>query len=197
MRKRNDETGCRFSLSVMSDGYAGAILGAVSRVSARNVWSGTDALSTVYLGGRAHVVDAVKACFVHANDGRTHVTMEATFSNARADGDEGGDLPAVAPDAELANRAEKKFDVLSKISLYPLGAPNYMDHVSHADALAKGRGVFKKNSRYATELQGDVNDVFACLEEIMRYAEESVAHYVLQATLSANSPSLAGAGQAE
>ena len=188
-------TGCRFSLSVMSDGYANAILGAVGRVNTRKLWSGTDALSTVYRGKRVHVVDAVKACLVHVNDGRTHATMEATFSRGcpgDADGDSPDDVPTDdAPVNAALNPADKKFNVLGKISLYPLGIPEYTEHIAHAVNLTKDMGVFKNVSRYATEMQGDVDDIFDCLNAIMNRAEESVPHYVLQVTLSVNSPSLA------
>jgi len=172
----------------MSDGYAGAILDAIGKASTQNVWSGTDALSTVYRGKRAHVLDAVEACFASANDGRTHVTMEATFSRG-CPGDSGGDFLLAADDAPLNPRG-KKFDILSKISLYPLGEAGYMDRIARAVGIAKERGVFRRSSHYATELQGDLGDVFDCLGEIMAYAEASAAHYVLQVTLSANSPAV-------
>ena len=186
-------TGCRFSLSVMSDDYANIILNAIGCVDTQRIWSGTDALSTVYRGERSRVVDAVKSCFVHVNDGRTHITMEATFSKG-CPGDTSGDshlAEADAPAAAPTNRAGKNFDVLGKISLYPLGVPTYMEHIAHAVNIAKDIGVFKGVSHYATELQGDVDGIFDCLDEIMGYAEKNVAHYVLQTTLSVNSPSMA------
>ena len=186
-------TGCRFSLSAMNDDYANVILGAIGRVNTQKVWSGTDALSTVYRGKRAHVVDAVRACFVHVNDDRTHVTMEATFSKG-CPGDTDGDSFLAEDDTPvnvLVSPTGKKTNVLGKISFYPLGVPQYMEHIAHAVNLTKGRGVFKNVSHYATELQGDVNDIFDCLNEIMDYAEKNVAHYVLQTTLSINSPSMA------
>ena len=186
-------TGCRFSLSVMSDDYVNIILNAIGRVDTQRIWRATDALSTVYRGRRAQVVDAVKSCFVHANDGRTHITMEATFSKG-CPGDTDGDSCLAEDDAPVdtpTNRADKNFDVLSKISLYPLGVPMYMEHIAHAVNLAKNVGVFKGVSHYATELQGGVDNVFDCLNEIMDYAEKNLGHYVLQTTLSVNSPSMA------
>ena len=182
-------TGCRFSLSVMSNDYANVILNAIGRVNTQKVWSATDALSTVYRGKRVHVVDAIKACFVHVNDGHTHITMEATFSKG-CPMDTDGDNCLAEEDTLTNDRTVKNFNVLGKISFYPMGVPQYMEHIAHAVNLAKGRGVFKNISHYATELQGDVNDVFDCLNEIMVYAEKNVAHYVLQTTLSVNSPSL-------
>ncbi|MCL2191096.1 MAG: Ykof family thiamine-binding protein [Treponema sp.] len=182
-------TGCRFSLSVMGDDYVNVIMNALGRVNTKKVWSGTDALSTVYRGKRTHVVDTVKACLVHVNDDRTHITMEATFSKG-CPGDTDGDS-FLAEDDAPANLAGKRFNVLGKISFYPMGEPQYMEHIAHAVNLTRDRGVFKNISHYATELQGDVCDVFDSLNEIMDYAENNVAHYVLQTTLSVNSPSLA------
>ena len=189
-------TGCRFSLSVMSDDYANRILDAIGRVDTRKVWSGTDALSTIYRGKRVQVLDAVGACLAHVNDGRTHVTMEATFSRG-CPGDSAADS-YLAEDDEPANadaiRADGNSPVLGKISFYPMGEPRYMDHIAQVVDLTKGRGVFSGVSHYATELRGGLSDILDCIGEIMAHAEGRVAHYVLQATFSMNSPSLADRG---
>ena len=74
------ETVCRFSLAVMCDDYADKILTAIKQVDTQRIHSATDALSTTYRGERTHVLDALQAFFTHANDGKTHITLEASFT---------------------------------------------------------------------------------------------------------------------
>jgi len=181
-----DITGCRFSLSVMSDEFVGKILDGIGNVDCSKVWSQTDALSTVYRGKRIHVMDAVKACFIHVNDEKTHITMEATISKGCL-----GDVEAdyvLDVDDILVNKTDKSFQVLSKIAFYPLGVADYMDHISHVVKLAISKGLYNKSGHYATELSGDINDLFDYFNEVLEYAERHIKHYVLQATLSVNSP---------
>ena len=73
-------TGCRFSLSPMSDKYIDIILGALGKVDTSKVWKETDKLSTIYRGKRIHVLDAVKGLFIHSYDENVHMTLEATLS---------------------------------------------------------------------------------------------------------------------
>ena len=56
------------------------ILGAIEKVHTEKVWSTTDKLSTIYRGKREHVLDALKACMIHAYQEGVHMTMEATVS---------------------------------------------------------------------------------------------------------------------
>jgi len=181
-----DITGCRFSLSVMCGDYADKILKAVGQVDTRKVWSGTDALSTIYRGERVHVVDAARGFFVYANDRETHMIMEATFSKG-CPGDADADYALGCGDTRL-NPTDQSFDVLGKISFYPLGVPDYMEHIGHVVAMAREKNLYRATSHYATELHGDVNALFAYFDEILAYAEQRIAHYVLQVTLSVNSP---------
>lgn len=180
-------TGCRFSLSVMDDNFAKKILSGISKVDASNVWSYTDALSTIYRGKRTDVVSAVKDCFVHVYDDKTHMTMEATFSKGcPGDVDEDSHLS----ENEVALNVTKQFPVLSKISFYPLGISDYMEHIAYVVNLAMEKGLYNSSSHYATELEGDVNELFTYFEELMAYAEQHIDHYVFQVTLSVNSPSM-------
>ena len=181
-----DITGCRFTLSVMADNYVEQILGAIGRVDIGNVWSQTDALSTIYRGRRIHVVDAARAVFVHINDRKTHSTMEATFSKGCP-----GDVDAdsyLAHDDTLLNPREVGFDVRAKIAFYPLGAPDYMEQIAHVANMAVERGLYQNASHYASELRGDVNALFDYFHDVLAYAEAHIDHYVLQVTLSVNSP---------
>jgi len=178
-------TGCRFSLSVMSNDFISKILTAIQDVSAETIWASTDAISTTYRGKREHVMQAVRDVFVRVNDGRTHVTMEATFSKG-CPGD-------VDEDSILSDRASfgvyvKNFDVLCKIAFYPLGVASYMEHIAHVVNLAIERRIYHQSSHYATEIKGDVYEIFAFFDEIMKYGEAHLDHFVLQTTLSINSP---------
>ncbi|MCL2865013.1 MAG: Ykof family thiamine-binding protein [Lachnospiraceae bacterium] len=181
-----DITGCRFSLSVMSDHYVEQILNGLQQVNLSKVWHHTDALSTIYRGKRIHVVDAVKACFVEMNDESTHITLEACFSKGCP-----GDLDedhVLARDDNTVNNRIRHFPVLCKIAFYPLGVEDYMDHIAYIVRLAMEKGLYKNVSHYASELQGDVNALFDYFNDVLAYAEKNINHYVLQVTLSINSP---------
>jgi len=183
-------TGCQFSLSVMSDNYVDLILSSLKNVDTTKVWSATDLLSTTYRGKRIHVVDTLKGVFTTINDEKTHITLEATFSKGcpcDIDGD------SVFSEAEtLPTKNDAKFLVHSKIAFYPMGITDYMEHITKVINMAKKRNIYKASSHYASELEGDVNDIFDYFDDVLDYAEKNIAHYVLQATLSVNSPSLKG-----
>lgn len=181
-----DITGCRFSLSVMSDNYVPMIIGAVKNVDTKKVWSVTDKLSTIYRGKRVHVVDCVKACFTNVHDDKTHITLEAAFSKG-CPGDIDDDS-YLSEDDLLLNNTSKRFPVISKIAFYPLGVENYMEHIAYVVNLAIEKGLYTNSSHYATLLEGDINEIFEYLNQVMIYSEKNISHYVLQVTLSVNSP---------
>ena len=184
-----DITGCRFSIAPMSDDYIDIILGAVEKVDTSKIWSKTDKLSTIYRGKREHVVDAVKACFVRSYNDKVHMTMEATFSKG-CPGDTDADCYLAEDDVPVNERliSDKKFNVLSKIAFYPLGVEDYMKHIAHVVNLAIEKGLYKESTHYVSILEGDISDLFTYFNEVMEYAEENISHYVLQVTLSVNSP---------
>jgi uncharacterized protein YqgV (UPF0045/DUF77 family) len=132
-------------------------------------------------------VQAVKELFVHIDDGTTHITLESTFSKGcPGDVDEDSVLSA----EPIVHTTNKNFVVHGKIALYPLGQEDYMDHIAHVVKLAISRKLYDQTSHYATTLKGDVHDIFTYLEDVMKYAEQNTNHYVLQVSLSINSPSL-------
>lgn len=182
-------TGCRFSIAPMSDNYINIILGAIEKVDTSKVWSETGELSTIYRGKRVHVVDTVKSCFVQAYKENIHMTMEATFSKG-CPGDSDADC-FLSKDDELANEdfiKNIKFKAKSKISFYPLGLEDYMTHIAHIVNLAIERGLYKKSAHYVTILEGDIGEIFSYFNEVLAYAEDNLSHYILQATVSVNSP---------
>ena len=186
---KNEITGCRFSLSPMSDNFVDIILGSISKVDASKVWKMTDKLSTVYRGKRIHVLDAVKACFVWAYREGVHMTMEATVSKG-CPGDTDADSYLAADDILVNEPAMKDvhFPVVCKISLYPMGVPNYMEYIANVVNQSIDRGIYSHSSHYVTVLEGDVQDLFAYFDEATRYCGENLSHYIMEITLSVNSP---------
>lgn len=182
-------TGCRFNLSPMSDQYISIILGAVEQVDTSKVWKMTDKLSTLYRGKRAHVLDGVKACFIHSYREDVHMTMEATISKGCP-----GDVEAdayLAENEELKNEPSIKdihFPVTGKISLYPMGIPNYMEYIAKAVNLSIDHNVYAGSSHYVTILEGDVQEIFRYFNEATDFCEKELSHYILEITLSVNSP---------
>jgi len=180
--------GCRFSLAVMSDQYVDKILGALGRVDTSHVWSATDLLSTTYRGHQTNVINTVKDLFVEVNDGETHITLEATLSKG-CPGDVEEDIPMKLAPTKVVS-ASKKFPVHVKFSFYPMGEGDYMAHIAHIVNLAIDKGIYDRPSHYATQLYGDVNELFDYFHDIMAYSDEHLDHFVYQITLSVNSPSL-------
>lgn len=179
-----DILGCRFSLAVMSDGYIDQILGAIAKVNTAKIWAQTDALSTTYRGRSVHVLKALQDFFVAANDGKTHITLEALFTGDEVR--EGETFPAEGKDT--LNPVSKSFKVLCKFSFYPLGSLDYKKHIAYGRNLAQERGIFHKNSPYATEVYGDVEVLFTYFSELITYAAYNLDNYALHVTFSINSP---------
>lgn len=185
-----DITGCRFSIAPMSDRYVDILINGISKVDTSKIWSETDKLSTVYRGKRVHVLDGVKACFMNCYDANIHMTLEATFSKG-CPGDNDGDSYLAADDS-LVNEpmlSHQHFSVSSKISFYPLGTEDYMKHIAYVVNLAIKKGLYKKSAHYVSILEGDVHELFEYFNEVLAYSEAFLSHYVLQVTLSVNSPS--------
>ncbi len=185
-----DITGCRFFIAPMCDNYVEKIVGALKHVNTEKIWSGTDATSTVYRGKRIHVLDCVKSCFCEVYDPDTHIVLEATFSKG-CPGDSDGDSK-LSKDDVLLNNSQRNFPVLSKISFYPLGISDYLDPIAHIVRLAIEMDLYKQSAHYVTILQGDVQVMFDYFDRILTYAENNLSHYVLEATLSVNSPTKEG-----
>ena len=186
-----DISGCRFSLYPMDSNFVPIILGALEETDTSAVWSQSDALSTVYRGKLPYVADAVKALFINAWRPQVHMALEGQFSKGcpgDCDGDSVLDRTGEAPNA--AKVAGRHFPVLCKIALYPMGVPDYIDHIAKVWRMAEEAGLQPVTIHYATRLTGDVQDIFAFLEAVCRLMEQSVPHYILHFTLSVNSPTV-------
>ena len=183
-------TGCRFSLSPMSDAYVDIILEAVRQADVSKVYSLTDELSTMYRGRRQHVLDALKACFTGAYREGVHMVLEATLSKG-CPGDTEGESYLAADDV-LQNEPRIRdvhFPVTSKISLYPMGMEDYMPHIAAVVNRAVDLGIYDRSAHYVTVLKGDVQDLFSYFDWVLCYCAEHLGHAVFQVTLSVNSPS--------
>lgn len=182
-------TGCRFSLAPMSDHYVDIILEAVKKVDTSNVYAVTDKLSTVYRGKRGHVLDALKACFIEAYRTDVHMVLEATVSKGCPGDTEGESF--LDADEVLMNEPgirDRHFDVMAKISLYPMGIEDYMPHIAAVVNTAADRGIYDHSAHYVTVLKGDVQELFDYFCYVTDYCTEKLGHYVFEITLSVNSP---------
>lgn len=182
-------TGCRFSLSVMSDRFIEVILGAIEKVDTSKVWKMTDKLSTVYRGKQIHVEDAVKACFVHAFQKDVHMTMEMTFSKG-CPGDTDADCMMAEDDVRVNDVAAGAihFPVTCKIALYPMGIPNYMEYIATVVNHAIDLGIYDSSSHYCTVLSCDVQQLFDYIHYVNEYCGNKLSHYIFEVTVSVNSP---------
>lgn len=187
---QQDITGCRFSLNVMADDYARTILSALDHVDTSRVWTTTDLWSSVYRGKRVDVLDAFQAFVCAAHAPSTHIVVEATFSKGcPGDVDQDATLPT---DDLRANADRLATDPVCQVKYFlaPMGAPDYMTHIAYAVNLAIKRGLYTGYGHYVSMLEGTVTDIVAYFNEVMAYCEKTVGHYIMEATLSFNSPSL-------
>ena len=182
-------TGCRFSLSPMTDSFVEIILDAVKKTRTDKVWQETGKLSTIYRGRQIHVEDALKRCFINAHRVGGHMTLEAIYSKGRP-GDIKGDS-LMAADDELLNEPEIKdvhFPVAAKISLYPMGIPDYMKYIAEVVNHAIDLGIYEKSAHYCTVLSCDVQQLFDYIHYVNSYCGEKLSHYIFEVTISVNSP---------
>jgi hypothetical protein len=175
----------------MSNDFVGIILGSVGKIDTSKVWAATDHLSTVYRGRQCHVLDCARAAFVYSRRENVHMTGEFTFSRG-CPGDTDADSFLNADDKPCNDGALSSGDFLSyaKISFYAFAVDGYMEHIRHVVELAEKRGLKPKSAHYVTMLEGSANALFGYFDEVLSYAQKNLSHYVLEATLSVNSPSI-------
>ncbi|MGX7350869.1 YkoF family thiamine/hydroxymethylpyrimidine-binding protein [Enterococcus canis] len=188
-----DITGCRVSLYPMKDDYANTLLKSINETVTEAVWSQTDLFSTLYRGEQASVVDATAALFINTYEPTTHMVGELTFSKG-CPGDQEGDSylnGSQAQPNQALIREKGDFLVHCKYSFYSFGQ-DYMEEIAHIVALAQEMGLAPQSAHYVTFLTGTAQQLFAYFEAALSYAHEHLPHYVLEATISVNSPSLGG-----
>ena len=187
-------TGCRFTVYPACDNFAEIILGSLGRVDTSKVEANTDHMSTVYRGKQIHVLDCAKAVMVYAHRKEGCTVAHFTFSKNRSSNDspEGKVVFLMAADDIPCNAASAKigdFYCYSKVSLYPLGESGYIEHIDAMVKLAEKHGLKPKAAHYVTMLEGSANALFNFFDEALSQAAKNLSHFVLEASVSINSPS--------
>ena len=173
----------------MADNFIDVILSSLNKTDTSKVWKQTDKLSTVYRRKQLHVEDALEACFTNAWRKGVHMTMEMTFSKGCPGDSEADNL--FFEDDNPVNRDKIKdihFPVNCKISLYPMGIPDYMKYIATVVNHAIDLGLYEKSSHYCTILKGDIHEIFDYIHYVNTYCGENLSHYVFEVILSVNSP---------
>ncbi|WP_018527053.1 YkoF family thiamine/hydroxymethylpyrimidine-binding protein [Alkalispirochaeta alkalica] len=193
--ERQSFSGCRFSLSVMSDDFVPVILGAIETLGKPgDLRIETDDLSTLLIGPPRRVFQAVQGVYAEACRRGGHVTLSALFS--RGCPGEPGDPLCTPPDRapSLAGEVqapppEEGIPVSAHFSLYPLGDPGYMATIARAITSVQDDGVFGGASHFCTRLEGDISRVFASILKTFESVTADTPHVVLHLTASKGSPS--------
>ena len=187
MQKREiskaDLISCQYQISVLRDNFVPMILDALGKVNTDKVWAKTGKTGTIYRGRATHVVDCVKACFSHIfDDSHPYITVTATFFK------DNSDLMLtdcyIAEDEVLLNDTKKTFYVLGRMSFLPLGIKDYVAHQKAMEALAKEREIVVTKGHCATDFAGDVQDMFAFLNDVLAYGNEQLDDYVVNVSMT-------------
>jgi len=185
--KHSDVIGCQYQISVLRDDFVPMVLDALGKVNTDKVWAKTAKTSTVYRGKAVHVVDCVKACFSHIyDDTLPYITMTATFFKNSAD-DISKDC-TIAEDDVLLNDTKKAFNVLGRMSIFPLGIVHYEKHTAAMADLARKRNVDIAEGYYANDLEGSVHDLFGLVNDILAYGNMHLENYALNMSMTIYGP---------
>lgn len=188
-----DITGCRFSLYPMSDRFVEIILNSIQRLQLEHVWHQTDHLSSVFRGRPEHVIDCARAAFIYAAaNHKNHLVGEFTFSRG-CPGDCDADRYLSAdptPQNLAAIPLGDGMKTAAKISFYAFATDDYMMHIQKVVQLAETAGLHPQKAHYVTLIEGDASALFCYFAQLLAYAHQHLNHYVLQVTLSVNSPSI-------
>ena len=188
-KPQSDITGCRFTLYPMTDNYAEVILGALKQTDVSKVWQQTDHMSTLYIGRQSHVVDCANAVFAHCFREGLHMGGEFTFSKA-GHYDVGATEDILQADDALCNAFDGlgDFPAYAKVSIYAFGVEKAAVPIQYVGELAARHGLQPKVVPLVTMLKGSSRALFTFFDEVLTYARENIPFYVLQATVSVNSP---------
>jgi len=185
--KHSDIIGGQYQISVLRDDFVPMILDALGKVNTEKVWAKTAKTSTVYRGKAIHVVDCIKACFSHIYD-NTHpyITMSVTFFKNSAD-DISKDCYIAEDDVPL-NDTKKTFNVLGRMSVFPLGMENYEKHTAVIANFAGARNISIEEGYYANDYEGNVHDMFDLVNDILAYGNEHIADFALNMSMTIYGP---------
>ena len=187
-------TGCRFSLAPMSDAFIDIILSSIAKVDTSRVWSMTDEFSTVYRGRLIHVMDALKACFLHSYRKGVHMTLNALLTKGcpgDAEKDARLEDAVWSPEDTLPNEAalaDIHFPAAAKFELYPLGEGDYLEKIQEIIGLAKEMGIYDRTAYYVTVVKGDVQELFRYFSLAAARCEAAMEHYAMEITFAVNFP---------
>jgi len=182
-------SGIRFSLDPQTDDFTDIILSAINEIDLSNVWSKTDATSTVYRGEKSAVFDAVKAAFVHSYRDGVHGKTTMTISQGCGSDDDAGEYTHLSGERiNDAKSRENDFDIIGKFQLYPMGVSDYNDTIADIVQEAKDRGIYDDTQYYTTFLMGSVHEIFDYLEYVSNETKEITGHHVIEAQLMYNLP---------
>lgn len=185
-KPNTDIIGCRYQVSVLRDNFASMMLNALGAVDSSKVWAITEKTSTVYVGRQLHVVDCVKACFSHVYDeSQPHVTMNAVFTKTSQEQEYSG---SIADDGKLLNDIKKRFRVLARMSIYPLGEQDYEKSNHMMEETAANRKVKCAKGHFAVDMEGDVGDIFDVLNDILSYSNDKYKAYALNTSMTIYGP---------
>jgi hypothetical protein len=182
----------------MSNDYAIIILNALEKIDTSRVLKKTDILSTFYMGRQCNVIDCVKAVFTYAQKDSIHMAGEFTFSND-VKYDECTETGNTVQKSNGANECKNiaanslgDFPSYLKMSAHTFGADSVsIPQIAELTSIAEKYGLQHKAIPLAIMLKGNTNSLFAFINDILTYARECCPVFVLQATVSVNSPTKA------
>lgn len=202
-------SGAQISLYPMADDFVGIIMGSLSALDPyrERFRIETDDLSTLIVGPPQEIFPAMRDLHVAASRNGVHCVLHATVSRGcPGEPDDPICTPIAGRDfgTPIETRVEEALAnvsgapacgqvVAAQLSLYPLGAGHHMDEIYGCIDFLKRSGVFGKSKNFCTTLRGDAGAVFATLSEAFLRFGSPAGHLAIDLTVSANSPSKAGA----
>jgi len=203
--------GCQFSLYPMTEAYVSVIMEAINSLDRYGLSRrSSDDLSTFMLGPPDALLEALASTWVAAAASGHHVVMSLTLSRGcPGEPDEPccrtrltpsttnstSTQNLVDPTAHALERIYKAGTMATPIttygqySVYPLGDIGYMDRIMAVIQAAKHEGIFDGAKHFMSRLAGTPADIFCHFYRTFAQPADVDAHLVIQATLSANSPS--------
>ncbi|MEG0327619.1 MAG: YkoF family thiamine/hydroxymethylpyrimidine-binding protein [Erysipelothrix sp.] len=185
-------TGCRIALHPMTDEFVDVILGGLAKTDMSSVWRATDSLGTLLRGQMVDVVNTSMLLFANAYREDIHMAASMTYSKGCPGDVEADYLKDVTPRTEWVHTDNDSQMCEATISFYTFGVSDYMDHIYHVIDMIKEKGLYSEKSHYSTILSGSIYDVFHCYQDILEYADANLSHFVIETTVSVNSPSNKG-----
>ncbi|MCW3746033.1 Ykof family thiamine-binding protein [Enterococcus gallinarum] len=187
-----DITGCRISLYPMKDDFASHILRSIKETDTTAVWQQTDLFSTLYRGEAASVIDAAAALLSMPMTQKHIWSVSSLFRKAVQEIWLVMPFSAASMNGQIISKLLQKVrsSFSANILFYVFGREDYMEEIAHIVSLADAMGLQPQSAHYVTLLSGTAAQLFAYFEQALAYAHEKLPHYVLEGTVSVNSPSL-------